>query len=312
MTIVKKKLRFPTRGVTKKMINVLEQYHDGLDTKKMYHRIGKSYEELVPRFLNHCTMEHIHNNDIAGFYRPFEDPIDMDEYSPDSIFHMMYKPTLEVVPQISNSRALTLDDIFFCYNKAFGIALHALNCVERPCEYFDSYFPSIDICNRIIIMGIVYNLLKEDNDNIYMGILLDKIETELIAEAPEFLNIVISSSKSTKKGRKQEPLFKNNLGISEAESKEDKGKSRFCNVIQYEDPQALLKRLHQLIDGKKGADVGCVLLKCKQDGYIIRKPTQAEFKSEFKLIGTWQAIHNYMNENEMNALDRANKVIIFE
>jgi hypothetical protein len=189
------------------MINVLEQYHDGLDTKKMYHRIGKSYEELVPRFLNHCTMEHIHNNDIAGFYRPFEDPIDMDEYSPDSIFHMMYKPTLEVVPQISNSRALTLDDIFFCYNKAFGIALHALNCVERPCEYFDSYFPSVDILNRIIIMGIVYNLLKEDNDNIYMGILLDKIETELIAEAPEFLNIVISSSKSTKKGAPKTCLF---------------------------------------------------------------------------------------------------------
>ena len=99
---------------------------------------------------------------------------------------------------------------------------------------------------------------------------------------------------------------------TETETEEENRKSLFCNIIQYEDPQALLKRLHQLIDGKKGADVGCVLLKCKQDGYIPRNPTQAEFKSEFALKGTWQAIHNYLNEDDMNALDRANKVIIFE
>lgn len=99
---------------------------------------------------------------------------------------------------------------------------------------------------------------------------------------------------------------------TETETEEESRKSLFWNIIQYEDPQALLERLHQLIDGKKGADVGCVLLKCKQDGYITRKPTQAEFKSEFALKGTWQAIHNYLNEDDMNALDRANKVIIFE
>jgi hypothetical protein len=67
-----------------------------------------------------------------------------------------------------------------------------------------------------------------------------------------------------------------------------------------------------LIDGKKGADVGCVFLRCKQVGYITRRPTQAEFKSEFELKGTWAAIHKYMDEDSMNALDRANKVIIFE
>ena len=43
-----------------------------------------------------------------------------------------------------------------------------------------------------------------------------------------------------------------------------------------------------------------------------KKPTQAEFKSEFELKGTWAAIHKYMGEDSMNALDRANKVIIFE
>ena len=87
--------------------------------------------------------------------------------------------------------------------------------------------------------------------------------------------------------------------------------SLFYKIIQHEEPEKLIKRLHQLIDGRKGADVGCVLLKCFQDGHLTRKPTQKEFESEFTLIGGWKAIHNYMNDNSANALDRANKIIIF-
>ena len=37
----------------------------------------------------------------------------------------------------------------------------------------------------------------------------------------------------------------------------------------------------------------------------------ALYISEFTLIGSWTAIHNYMNDNSEKALDRANKVIIF-
>ncbi len=85
----------------------------------------------------------------------------------------------------------------------------------------------------------------------------------------------------------------------------------FHTIIQHEEPEKLIKRLHQLIDGRKGADVGCVLLKCFQDGHLTRKPTQKEFESEFTLIGGWKAIHNYMSDNNENALDRANKIIIF-
>lgn len=87
--------------------------------------------------------------------------------------------------------------------------------------------------------------------------------------------------------------------------------SIFHQIIQCEEPQKLLDRLHHLIDGRKGADVGCVLLKCVQDGYLTRKPKQKEFESEFTLIGGWKAIHNYMNDNDENALDRANRIIIF-
>lgn len=85
----------------------------------------------------------------------------------------------------------------------------------------------------------------------------------------------------------------------------------FRHIVVYIDADALLQRLHQLIDGRRGADVGCVLLRCIMDGYISRRPTQKEFVSEFELIGGWRAIHNYMDDNNMNALDRANKIIIF-
>lgn len=85
----------------------------------------------------------------------------------------------------------------------------------------------------------------------------------------------------------------------------------FRHIVVHADVETLMQRLHQLIDGRRGADVVCVLLKCMQDGYISRRPTQKEFVSEFELIGGWKAIHNYMDDNNINALDRANKIIIF-
>lgn len=83
------------------------------------------------------------------------------------------------------------------------------------------------------------------------------------------------------------------------------------NIIQYEDKDKLLERLHKLIDGKGGADVGAVFLKAKLDGYITRTPTQKEFRSEFELIGSWQGISNYFNENSENALSKSNTITIF-
>lgn len=86
----------------------------------------------------------------------------------------------------------------------------------------------------------------------------------------------------------------------------------FKDIIQYPDKDKLLERLHELIDGKSGADVGAVLLNaCSINPYLTRRPTQAEFESEFELIGSWQAISNYMNENSEKALVKANRIAIF-
>lgn len=85
----------------------------------------------------------------------------------------------------------------------------------------------------------------------------------------------------------------------------------FSDIIQYDDKEKLLKRLHVLIDGRSGADVGCVILRALQKNYITRLPTQKEFESEFERIGSWTAIHNYMDDKNLNALDRANKIVFF-
>ncbi len=102
------------------------------------------------------------------------------------------------------------------------------------------------------------------------------------------------------------------IKYDEPDKKSNKQKSaKFVEIIQYPDKRKLLDRLHSLVDGKRGADVGAVLLKAQQDGLLMRIPTQAEYKSEFGLIGGWSAIHNYMSDNNQNALDKANKIIIF-
>ncbi len=75
----------------------------------------------------------------------------------------------------------------------------------------------------------------------------------------------------------------------------------FRNLIQYEDPDRLLEWLHQRIDGRRGRDVGTVLLYCLLEMLITRKPTQKEFLSEFTLNGSWQAIHKYMDRENTNA-----------
>lgn len=90
-----------------------------------------------------------------------------------------------------------------------------------------------------------------------------------------------------------------------------KKQPKFSDIIQYEDKDKLLKRLHELIDGKSGADVGAVLLKALQEKFITRRPYQGEFESEFQLIGSWGAISNYMDGESNKAILKAENIVIF-
>lgn len=92
-----------------------------------------------------------------------------------------------------------------------------------------------------------------------------------------------------------------------------KQKTSFKDIIQYKDKDKLIVRLHELIDGKGGKNVGVVLVRAKFiDKYLSRYPSQAEYQSVFKLIGTWQAISNYFyKEEDNNVLTSANDIVIF-
>lgn len=107
-------------------------------------------------------------------------------------------------------------------------------------------------------------------------------------------------------------LFSQKVKQKQEVEKKKHSTPKFLHLILHPEPNKLLRRLHRLINGKSGAEVGAVLLRAQQKGYLSKVPTQAEFESEFTLNGGWNAIHNYMNDNNQKALAKANKIIIFE
>ena len=107
-------------------------------------------------------------------------------------------------------------------------------------------------------------------------------------------------------------LFNQNVKHLQEMEKKKHSTPIFLHLILHPEPKKLLRRLHQLIDGKSGAAVGAVLLHAQLKGYLSEVPTQAQFESEFTLNGSWNAIHNYFNDNEPKVMAKANKIIIFK
>lgn len=91
-----------------------------------------------------------------------------------------------------------------------------------------------------------------------------------------------------------------------------KKRKSFSSVIQAEDKEAFLQRLHQIIDGKGGKDVAAALYQAKKDGYITRYPTQAEYEAEFALEGSWQGIYKHLDKGDSNDMLIAGSAINFK
>lgn len=178
--------------------------------------------------------------------------------------------------------------------------------IKKVCE-FAVDTNSIIICKRIIryLHPEIGDLLKSWMDN--KGKFMDT-EKQLTF----FANISAIKANIRMVREYLESVQPKEKNSSKHLNEKDIRKICFRDIIQYEDKEKLLKRLHTLIDGKGGADAGSVLLSARLSNYLTRNPTQAEFKSEFELIGSWSAISNYMNDNNQNALDRANRIIILE
>lgn len=77
-----------------------------------------------------------------------------------------------------------------------------------------------------------------------------------------------------------------------------KNSLKFCDLIQGDNKNDILLRLHNCIDGKGGKDVAAIMLRAKDDRLISRLPNEKEFRSEFSNITTkWRAISTYLNPN---------------
>lgn len=61
-----------------------------------------------------------------------------------------------------------------------------------------------------------------------------------------------------------------------------------------------LKKLHTLIDGKKGKSLALIIMACVKQGYMT-KPTYQQLANEFGDIGSRQAYTNYSDENRFTA-----------
>lgn len=103
--------------------------------------------------------------------------------------------------------------------------------------------------------------------------------------------------------------------IKQAKKKSKKTKEKiennFSKLIQHTDKPKVLKRLHELIDGKSGMLVGAVLKKAANDKILIRTPKEKEYKSEFELKGTWRSISNYFDDSKQKVKEAVNNIIIF-
>ena len=140
----------------------------------------------------------------------------------------------------------------------------------------------------------------------------------LIADVSKIIDELIKYNDERKDADMKRSIYKtdedetaNSASATGVVARKPKAKKNFADIIQYPNKDELLRRLHFLIDGKGGKDVGLVLCRAISLNYLTRKPTQSEYESEFRLIGTWLAIYKYMGDTDAN-LEKSNKIVIFE
>ncbi|MCD8297055.1 MAG: hypothetical protein LUC88_05725 [Prevotella sp.] len=110
-----------------------------------------------------------------------------------------------------------------------------------------------------------------------------------------------------------EDSFDENNTVKKTATSSRRKNEPFYTLIQYPDKDKLLKRLHELIDGKGGKAVAEVLF-CAYDikKYLSDRPTEYQVRQEFsKIKGTWKAIEKYLNSSYLAQLRENNNVVIF-
>lgn len=175
--------------------------------------------------------------------------------------------------------------------------------IKKNIEYFSQYIYDIK----------AYNFTIDDID--ILDLLINK-ERAYFALYPTLINVKLHDKEWNKYsvlcGKIQETIYlivkQYNKRLAESgllkddnskhkevipnQKEEVKKDTSFRSLIQYEDKDKLLERLHFLIDPnpKKGSLIAAIIQKAYIDGHILELPNEATFRSEFKLDCTWEAV----------------------
>ena len=92
-----------------------------------------------------------------------------------------------------------------------------------------------------------------------------------------------------------QPEAKESKQPKQAKPKRGRPVKTLADIMLNDDAGEKLKKLHTLVDGKKGKDLALIILACVKQGYMT-KPTYQQLANEFGDVGSRQAYTNYSNE----------------
>lgn len=125
-----------------------------------------------------------------------------------------------------------------------------------------------------------------------------KIENEKLIKENENQRIEIEYLKSMLRELGVEPpMFISGAPFVSPEKKRGRKiakKYTFRELMQGDDIDEKLEKLHKLIDGKGGKAVAMVLEDAWKKKILTRLPNENEFMTEFKLCTTWRAVSLYL------------------
>lgn len=97
-----------------------------------------------------------------------------------------------------------------------------------------------------------------------------------------------------------QPEAKESKQSKQAKPKRGRPVKPLADVMLNDNTGEKLKKLHTLIDGKKGKSLALIIMACVKQGYMT-KPTYQQLANEFGDIGSRQAYTNYSDENRFAA-----------
>lgn len=97
-----------------------------------------------------------------------------------------------------------------------------------------------------------------------------------------------------------QPEAKKNIQPKQTKPKRGRPVKPLADVMLNDNTGEKLKKLHTLIDGKKGKSLALIIMVCVKQGYMT-KPTYQQLANEFGDIGSRQAYTNYSDENRFTA-----------